>query len=154
MAKFNLTPSTFDKLKGNTILVKKDELGNFADFCKEKIKREEELEQRVKELEEENQKLKRQLNKQILDEEVGRDSVLVKLEKENQVLKKQLFELQDKFQTMESLYLKKIEELMNEEQFNSNEIKRIMSNTVKEAIKKEFEKLQEPIIGESFVVEI
>jgi len=55
MAKFDLTPSTFDKLKGNVILVKKDELEKFASYCKENIAK-------VEKLEEENENLKNLLS--------------------------------------------------------------------------------------------
>lgn len=159
MAKFDLTPSTFDKLKGNTILVKRDELEKFADFCKEKIKSEEELKNEVKTLEKdksvlekENQKLKRKLNRQILDEEVGKNSKLSQLDKENKELKKQLLDLQEKYKRMENLYLKKISELQGG--CNTKDLKNEVSGIVKETIRKEFTKLQEPIFGSEFIVEI
>jgi len=150
MAKFNLTPTMFDKVKGNVILVKKDELEKFAEYCKENVSKVEELENRVKELQEENEKLKRELNQKIISQEIGKDSELVKLEKENEELKAKIQELENKYEIMEKTYLAKIKELKS----NDCDIKKEIESIIKETLHKEFKKFEEPVGIANFEINI
>lgn len=165
MAKFNLTPNTLDKIKGNTILVKKDELEKFAKYAtelrdklevseikveqfKEQFKKQ--FQERIEELEKENKDLKKKLNQKILDEEIGKESIASKLDKENKKLKENLNSLEKKYERMEKIYLEKIKELLdnnnislkNEVSKEIKDIKEILKNELRAELKNEFKKLE------------
>jgi len=166
MAKFDLTPSTFDKLKGNVILVKRDELEKFAGYCKENISKVEKLEDEngnlkniMSEKDKEIIELKRKLNQKIISQEVGNDSNLTKLDKENIKLKKELELIKRKYKAMENMYLTKINEIKGT---SCKGIKEEVSNIIKETIKSElhselqneFQKMEEPLKTSTFKIEI
>jgi len=154
--KFNLKPTSLDKLKGNIVNVKYSGLKEFAKVF-EKISEENiELKEKLEILEKENQELKRRLNKEILSEELGPDSEIVKMEKENKTLKEKLDNIQKSFKVMEKLYLSEIKDLketllsVKKECKENNGISKIIKSTIRE----EFDKLNEPVKDCDFEINI
>ena len=146
MALFDLNPTTLDKMRGNTLIVKKDELEKFVEYTKDLKDKCKNLEEDNNKLIKQNKELKRKLNQKILDLEVGKDSKLSKTEKENTELKNRVQELENKYNNMEKMYLEKIKELLNETD-------KSITKTIKNSIREEFQNLEKPT-GTGFEIRI
>ena len=153
MSKFNLEVRALDKLTGNVYEVRKDELSKFINYYNEKIeelkvcqeqkqklmKSNSDINERNLFLETENRRMKdyikRLENSQVLDAEIGKDSVVAKQDKIIKELEKNNEKLLKKFELMEKLYLEKINELMG------NVSEKSIEKTIKESIKNTLEEL-------------
>jgi len=153
MSKFNLEVRALDKLTGNVYEVRKDELSKFINYYNEKIEELEECKSQKQDLmksksdineknlflETENRRMKdyikRLENSQVLDSEIGKNSVVSKQDKIIKELEKNNEKLLKKIKAMEELYLEKISELMG------NVSKKSIEKTIKDSVKNTLEEL-------------
>jgi len=153
--RFNLTPTIFDKLKGNTLLVKKSELQNVSDYIISIKNDNSMLTEEIISIRNQNENLKKELNEYILNNEIGYKKELneniqqlkeqnIQQEIQNEKLRNQVKNLK----AMEDLYIQEIKKLRSQIENNliapvnsskSNKISSKKINQIKNELKSEIE---------------